>query len=251
MGRVASRWAFRKADDSTFLSFHFPPPEDTDELKLNKKGGGLWEYMDDMDGIKISNLVPELIKKELIFHCQNKGLLFCTNSFLPYFPQGLLKSDRYYFNFFDGSKPFIKVYGERKYYKPGGSERYRYHYAPDFYIFRQSNGSFAVLLRIYIRLTDLSGKCLEVRKIVSRRKRLCQYWFNDEWSKRIIGIMRFLGPDGKIEIGGTKKDRLVISSHPCCWEIPFSINEDALTADSVPANVCVEYISEEDGEEDI
>ena len=56
-------------------------------------------------------------------------------------------------------------------------------------------------MRIYIRLTDLNAKCLEGRKVVSRRKHLCKDWFNDEWSKRITGIMRFLGSEGEIEIG--------------------------------------------------
>jgi hypothetical protein len=177
------------------------------------------------------------------------GLKFCKNSSLVYFPQDLLPSNRHYFDFYDGSKSFINVFGERKYYKPNNSERYRYHLSPSFFIFRQDNGSFAVLLRIYIRLTDLSGICLEGRKIVSRRKHLCKDWFNDEWSKRIIGIMRFLGPDGSIEIGETDKDKLIISSHPCCWAIPLSINEEALTAKSLPANMCVEVIPDVGEEE--
>ena len=249
-GNMAKRWAYRKVDDTTFLSFHFPPEQDAEEFGFKKKGGGIWEYLNDMDGIAVNNLVPELIRKELVMHCMVKGLKYCRNSSLVYFPQDLLPSDRHYFDFYDGCKSFIKLVGERKYFKPGGSERYRYHLSPSFKIFRQDNGSFAVLLRIYIRLTDLSGKCLEGRTIVSRRKHLCKNWFNDEWSKRIIGIMRFLGPNGVIEIGESDKNKLVISSHPCCWEIPLSINEEALIAKGVPANVCVGVMPDgEEGEE--
>jgi hypothetical protein len=179
-GDMANRWAFRKVDDNTFLSFHFPPNQDSEEFGFEKKGGGIWEYLDDMDGIAIENLVPELIRKELIVHCMSNGLQFCKNTKQIYFPHDLLPSDRYYFDFYDGSKSFIQVYGERKYYKPSGSERYRYHLSPSFYIFRQEKGTFAVLLRIYIRLTDLSGKCLEGRTIVSRRKHLCHDWISTQ-----------------------------------------------------------------------
>ena len=249
-GDLANRWAFRRVDDITFLSFHFPPEPDAEKFSLKMKGGGIWEYLDHMDGIPIDNLVPELIRKELIVHCMALGLKFCKNSLMVYFPQDLFPSNRYYFNFYDGSKSFIKVFGERKFYKPCGSERYRYHLSPSFYIFRQDNGAFAVLLRIYIRLTDLSGNCLEGRKIVSRRKHLCKDWFNDEWSKKIIGIMRFLGPDGTIEIGETDKDSLIIRSHPCCWELPLSINEEALTTKSLPASVCIDVMPDFDEEEE-
>jgi hypothetical protein len=249
-GSMANLWAYRKVDDSTFLSFHFPPNQHTEEFGFKKKGGAIWEYLDDMEGIAIRNLVPELIRKELVVHCMSNGLQFCKNTKLIYFPHDLLPNDRYYFDFYDGSKTFVQLYGERKYYKPFGSERYRYHLSPNFYIFRQENGTFAVLLRIYIRLTDLSGKCLEGRTIVSRRKHLCHDWFNDQWLKRIVGIMRFLGPDGTVEIGKTDKDRLVICSHPCSWEIPFSINEEALNTKSLPANVCIEVMPDADEEEE-
>ena len=250
IGDMANRWAYRKVDDTTFLSFHFPPDQDTEEFGFEKKGGGIWEYLENMDGIAIDNLVPELIKKELIVHCISKGLKYCKNTKQIYFPNDLLPANRYYFDFYDGSKSFIQVYGERKYYKPSGSERYRYHLSPIFYIFRQEKGTFAVLLRIYIRLTDLSGKCLEGRAIVSRRKHLCHDWFNDQWSKRIVGIMRFLGPDGIIDIGRTDKDKIAICSHPRCWEIPLSINEKVLAANSIPANVCGEMMSDDDEDED-
>jgi len=248
-GDIANRWAYRKVDDTTFLSFHFPPDKDTEEFGFENKGGGIWEYLDDMDGIAINNLVPELIRKELAVHCMSKGLQFCKNTKQIYFPNDLLPSNRYYFDFYDGSKPFIQVYDERKYYKPTGSERYRYHLVPSFYLFKQETGTFGIILRIYIRLTDLSGKCLERPTIVSRRKRLCRDWFNEEWSKKIVGIMRFLGPDGIIEIGETDREKLVICSHPCCWEIPLSINEEALTTDSIPANVCVEGLDDDEDED--
>jgi len=248
---IANRWAYRRVDDTTFLSFHFPPKPDAEDFGFKNRGGGIWKCLDEIDGIVVNNLVPELIRKELIVHCIAMGLKFCKNLSIVYFPKDLIPSNRHYFDFYDGTKSFIKVFGERKFYKPNGSERYRYHLSPNFYIFRQDNGTFAVLLNIYIRLTDLSGKCLDGRKILSRRKHLCKDWFNDEWSKKTIGIMRLLGADGSIEIGENDKDKIKVSCHPCSWEVPLSINEEALNAKSLPANLNVEVMPDGDeGEEE-
>ena len=53
---------------------------------------------------------------------------------------------------------------------------------------------------------------------------------------------------GKIEIGESDKDKLIISSHPCCWELPLSINEDALSKDPIAATVGVVDPSDDDEE---
>ena len=245
-GEVASRWAFRQVNPTTFLSFHFPPEEDASEFKLSKKGGALWGSIKDIDGIYVKNLVPELIKKSLVVACQKKGLQFCTNSFLPYFPPSLLKNDRFYFDFFNDTKTFIKVSGERKYYRSGTSEHYRYYLSPNFYMSERSEGTYTVIVHVNVRLTDLSGKCLKGQKIISRRKHLCKDWFNDDWAKKVTGIMRFIGDDGKIEIDDSENDMLVINSNPCMWTVPMSINEKALAYESVVRDDAMIESSESD-----
>ena len=248
MDQLSSRWTFRKVNPTKFLSFHFPPDEDASEFKLSKQGGGAWRHIDDIDGIPVKNLVPELIRKSLMVACQKKGLKFCNKSFLLYFPAGLLKSDRYYFDFYDGTKTFIQVYGERKYYRPGASEQFKYYLSPNFYVVERGNGIYDVITHVHIRFTDASGKPLEGRKILSRRKRLCKDWFNDEWSKRVVGIMHFLGSEGKIEIGKSEKDMLVINSFPREWVVPLSINEAALSYESVTVNDIIKDSSDADEE---
>lgn len=228
---LAGRWAFRQVNRTTFLSFHAPSKEDTTEYRINKIGGDLWQCTNSIDGISTNILVPELVKKSLLVACQKKGLQICTNSFLPYFPSGLLSNDRYYFDFFN-HKTFIKVCGERKYYRPGASEHFKYFLSPNFYISQRSSGAYSVIVHIHIRLTDLRGKCLVSQKIISRRKRLCKDWFNDDWAKKVIGLMLFIGEDGKILIGDPNEDTIIINSRPCTWTVPLSINEKALIHDS-------------------
>ncbi|KJS02703.1 MAG: hypothetical protein VR65_04500 [Desulfobulbaceae bacterium BRH_c16a] len=247
-GDMSSRWAFRQVNPTTFLSFHLPPDKDASELQLYKKGGAVWNSVNDIDGIYVKNLVPELIKKSLVVAYQKKGLQFCTNSFLPYFPQGLVKSDRFYFDFYDDTKTYIKVCGERKYFRPGASEHYRYYLSPNFFVSERKDGTYAVIVHVHIRLTDLSGKCLEGQKIISRRKHLCKNWFNDDWAKRVTGIMQFIGDAGKIAIGGSEKDMIVISNRPCMWTVPLSINEKALANESLAVDDAIMESSESIGE---
>lgn len=231
-GEVASRWAFREVNPTTYLSFHFPSDDDVSEFKLTQKGGAAWSFVNEVERIYVKNLVPELIKKSLIVACQKKGLQFCTTSFLPYFPHGLLENDRLYFNFFNDHKTFIKVFGERKYFRPGGSEYYRYHLSPNFYLSERGDGKYAVITHVHIRLTDREGKLLKGQKVISRRKHLCKDWFNDDWAKRIVGIMRFIGDDGKIQLDDSQKNTIVIDSYPYKWTVPLSINEKALSYES-------------------
>jgi hypothetical protein len=247
-GEVSSRWAFRKVNPTTFLSFHLPPAEEACEFKLRKQGGAIWGSLNDIDGIYVKYLVPELIKKSLVMTCQRKGLQFCTNSFLPYFPPGLLKSDRFYFDFFSDVKTFIKVFGERKYFRPTSSDYYRYYLSPNFRVSERGKGIYAVITNVHIRLTDQSGECLERRKVISRRKHLCKDWFNDDWAKKITGIMQFIGVDGKIAIGDSEKDMIVIDSYPCKWTVPLSINEKALPYESIAIDDAILESSESDEE---
>lgn len=247
---LANRWSFKQVNPKTFLSFHSPSDKDASELRLHKKGGAAWRHVFDIDGISVKNLVPELIKKSLIVKYQKKGLHFCTNSFLPYFPQGLVKSDRFYFDFYNDTKTYIKVCGERKYFRPGASEQYKYYLSPNVFVSERGGGAYAVIVHVHIRLTDLNGKCLEGRKINSRRKHLCKFWFNNDWAKRVVGIMQFIGDAGKISIGDSEGDMLIINSSPCMWTVPVSINEKALINESIVVNDAMSFSAKNDIDED-
>ena len=109
-------------------------------------------------------------------------------------------------------------------------------------------GTYAVIVHIHIRLTDLTGKCLKGQKVISRRKHLCKDWFNDDWAKKIIGIMQFIGDAGEIVIGDSEKDMIVINSRPCMWTVPLSINEKALSYESVTLDDTMLESSESDEE---
>jgi hypothetical protein len=232
-GRMSSMWAFRAVNRKTYLSFQSPPDELITELKLKKIGETVWRDASDINGIDTINLVVELIKKALNVVCQKKGLKYCPLLKLTYFPSGLIKRDRFYFKYLDGTKTNMSVFGERKYFKPKSSEYYRYYLSPSFHVSERRDGSFTIVTHLHIRLTDKRNRNLEGKSVLSRRKRLCKDWFNDEWAKRIFGVMQFISDNGEISIGKLEEEMLIIDSYPCMWKVPLSINEEALSLKAI------------------
>ena len=220
-------WSYRRVDPYTFLSFHKPPALITREYGVTKKGGGLWPEVERIDGIRSSNLVSELIRKALIVKCHQKGLKYCSEAGLLYFPPDLLKNDR--LNFIrpdDNSETYVLANGERKH--PSGG-KYLYSLAPDFFIRQDLFDDFTVLIRIRVRLSDPKGKPLKGhRTIVSRRKYLCKNWWNKEWFNRTLAVSQFLAGEGKITIGESQDVQIIIDANPLHFKAPVGINEEGL-----------------------
>jgi hypothetical protein len=108
-------WSFRQVSPNIFLSFHHPPNSIKQQLLMEPSGGCSWPDVSEINGISTRKLVPELIRKALFVVCIKKGLTFCEDLGLPYFPNRLIKNDRLYFRKPDGSKTWLKTVGERTY----------------------------------------------------------------------------------------------------------------------------------------
>ncbi|MCE2416622.1 toll/interleukin-1 receptor domain-containing protein [Candidatus Poribacteria bacterium] len=220
-------WSYRRVDPYTFLSFHKPPALITREYRITKKGGGLWPEVERIDRIRSSNLVSELIRKALIVKGHQKGLKYCSEAGLLYFPPNLLKNNR--LNFIrpdDNSETYVLANGERKH--PSGG-KYLYSLAPDFFIRQDIFDDFTVLIRIRVRLSDPKGKPLKGhRTIVSRRKYLCKNWWNKHWFNRTLAVSQFLADEGKITIGESQDVQIIIDANPLHFNAPVGINEERL-----------------------
>ncbi len=227
LDKLKFEWSYRRVDPYTFLSFHKPPALITREYGVTKKGGGLWPEVERIDGIRSSNLVSELIRKALIVKCHQKGLKYCSEAGLLYFPPDLLKNDR--LNFIrpdDNSETYVLANGERKH--PSGG-KYLYSLAPDFFIRQDLFDDFTILIRIRVRLSDPKGKPLKGhRTIVSRRKYLCKNWWNKEWFNRTLAVSQFLAGEGKITIGESQDVQIIIDANPLHFKAPVGINEEGL-----------------------
>jgi TIR domain len=227
--QLKSDWVFRKVDSKFFLSFFGPPTELKQKMNLEEVGRVLWEGANKINGIYSSDLISELLCKSLTFKCFQKGLLYCKESKLQYFPQELLTNDRLSFTQLDGSKSNIKVCSTRTFRRGSNIDKYIYHIAPTFCIQRNIFDNFSAFVRIRIRLSDVQGQPLKKRLINSRRKDLCKNWWNSHWLKRLIAVCQFLSnEDNKIVIGEIESEQIVIHGNPVCLGIPVSINEDAI-----------------------
>lgn len=220
-------WSYRRVDPYTFLSFHKPPALITREYGIIKKGGGLWPEVERIDGIRSSNLVSELIRKALIVKGYQKGLKYCSEAGLLYFPPNLLKNNR--LNFIrpdDNSETYVLANGERKH--PSGG-KYLYSLAPNFFVRQDLFDDFSVLIRIRVHLSDPKGKPLKGhRTIVSRRKYLCKNWWNKHWFNRTLAVSQFLADEGKITIGESQDVQIIIDANPLHFNAPVGINEEGL-----------------------
>lgn len=229
INELSIKWSFRQVTPQKFISFHQPPDLIREELNIKSTQAVLWHESRDIDGIATLNLIPELIRKTMIVESVQRGLCFCQERFMLYFPSKLLKSDRLYFYKPCGTRSFVSVVGQRKYWQPSSSSEYVYHLGPVFSVQRAANNQLGVVTRIKLRLTDLQGKVLESKIAFSRRKHLCGDWWNHDWLHRILAVMQFLANDGnRIRLGDDPESIITVSAVPDEWSVPIRINEDAI-----------------------
>ena len=223
------KWSHRKVDPDTYLSFHMPPLAIMKEYKITETGGDVWRIVKWIDGIRSFDVASELIRKALMVKCYQKGLQYCIETKLLYFPANLVTNNRLKFARPDGSRTHIKVSGIRTY--PIG-QRYLYSLAPTFSVRRHLFDDFTVLIRLRFRLSDIDGKVFtNKRTIDSRRKHLGKNWWNLHWLNRILAVCRFLADDedeGKITIGEEQHAQIIVDAKPLHSNAPIGINETAL-----------------------
>lgn len=227
IARARFLWAVRKVSPKQFLAFSSPSEELMNEMGLKHAGAATWRDQERVDGILTQDLILELLRKEIEIELQSRGLKYCRDRKLLYFPHELLASDRLYFRGVAGKKSYVNVAGRRKFYSQAGSSYYRYHLAPAFSPFFTSAGDFKYTVRIRVRLTDDSGIPLNSQSTISsRRKHLCKGWWNKEWFDRILAVIAFLGDGEEIRLKKNASEPLVISAFPEHWTVPVRLNEE-------------------------
>jgi hypothetical protein len=246
-------WAHRRVNSRTVLCFHQPRHKVRDKYQFTFSGGASCADTERIEGIWVPNLISELIRKSLVVKCHEKGLLYCPVTNLHYFPFGSLAGNRLKYTRPDGRRTFVNAAGERKYWQPVGSDYYRYHLAPVFYVSQKLFDDFVVLAQVRIRLTDTKGVPLSGRKVQSRRKHLCRDWWNNDWLNRTLAIYQHLADNEKIVIGMRENERIVIDAMPFRLEAPMAIDEDRLDmlgAQEVRLGAAQDYDEPEEDEED-
>lgn len=230
-GLLAS-WPFYSVSPTILLSFGTPPPAASDGRTVSLDGRIEYQAVLDVNGIPTRHIVTSLLNRSLISKELSLGLRPTPNGRAAYFPLGLVQDDRLRFRGYTGHETFVQVTGERTLWRPGSSEKYRYHLALDGRVRRDVSTGYAVQLTPTIHVTSPVGEALPERTINSRRKHVSKSWTNHHWLSRLLAIAEFLaGRTDTIRIGNGD-GQIVISAHPIVMSAPFGINEAALDSDA-------------------
>ncbi|MBX3452759.1 MAG: hypothetical protein KF777_24700 [Planctomycetaceae bacterium] len=234
---IRHRWAFKDVDSGKYLAFEAPAEEIATEFGFSRTGGALWQQVPRIENIPTANLGPELLRKSVIVALARRGLQYCNDRKLLYFPSQLLPSERLYYPRPDGTKGFVAVTGRRKFYRPQKSTYYRYQLAPVTSVDIVLSGRMFLTLRVRVRITDDLGIPYQGRTVNSRRKHLCKSWWNDEWFSRILAVMHHLADGNDELVIGTDPSALIrIAARPDHWEVPVRIDETALSVAETDSN---------------
>lgn len=219
-------WPLHKIDPRTVLSFHSPPilPRN---LKAKNKGETVWNLTREIDGIRTIDAASSLLRKSIISHCLRKGMVKSKDRKHLYFPNGLLEKNKIKYFGYKGRKTSISVIGERKDTITG---KHRYYLCPDFNILRNMGEDLLLRLGIHLHFTWGNGEPMESRFALSRRKKICKFWYNHQWLSRLLAVACFLS-DGKenITIGDLENEQIIISSQLIKLIAPFGIDESLIS----------------------
>lgn len=223
---IKSIWAFKKIGAKRFFAFHKPPESVSQKYGVRDIDSLEWQHYEFSPRFNAKDLLAELLKKSLYVKCNQRGLVYCKETELYYFPTDLIEGNRLKFNKPDGSRTWVLSTGKRTF--PFPKEEYQYSLAPIFFIVNDVFENPVVQLDVRVRIADLNSNPLPKKKRQSRRKHLCHDWWNEEWFLRMLAVSQFLAEDTNIILGGLDEEKFIISTNPICVNSPVSIDEDAI-----------------------
>jgi hypothetical protein len=125
-----------------------------------------------------------------------------------------------------------------------------YQLSPRFRPQRSPDGEWSVIVRVYIRTTDLEGKVFEKKEIGRRRKVVSRSWWNKEWLPRLLGVVQALETSvGRVTLGEGPRT-VEMSTTPLQWMCPVGIDVAALSQVSDIGQEMAEYRSRLEEAED-
>lgn len=221
-------WAFVEADSHKLLSFE-TPPNSVPLVESVRLASYDWSHFEFKFNKRSTNIVKELIHRSLDLSCLMAGMQWCTDRREYYFPQIEGKARKLNFTHVDGRETHVSASGQISYGTGDRAKPFLYQLCPAFRASFDESMKWWVTLRIYIRVTDLSGVPIQGKGIIRRRKKVTKSWWNNKWLARILGMMQALADPGTDEINvGSGDGRLTVSTKPLSWECPMSIDYRAV-----------------------
>jgi len=226
MRELRTKWAFYPVSPRTYLAFHGCPGDLARRFRLRFVRQNSWRKVTQIEGVSTRHILIALIRRNLELIFASQGMKYDLPTKMWYLPDST--SNKWITcTLLDGTTSrFLRV-GTRSYWSNRGSEKYSYHLSPSFSVTGALQDSPILTFRIRIYLTDTTGKPLEHRKAMSRRKHLTKSWFNHEWSVRTLGLIQLLAANERfITLGPEGEQQLIIDTTPVSPNAPRSIHDD-------------------------
>lgn len=247
---LRKRWAFVELTAYRLVAFTPPPPQAIPAVKVERIPEFLWGDMPQKDGKKTIDLAKQLAWRSLEVVCAQKGLQFCNDRKVFYFPKRESGEWNQAIKHVDGRPTTVQLTGERTKSWGERASPFLYQLAPRFRPQYDVDGTWNVVVNVYIRVTTPVGDMFEGKEIGRRRKIVSKSWWNKEWLARLLGVVQALETsEGRIEIGeGTRA--VVMQTRPLSWECPVGLDVTALSGMSDIGQEIAQYRTRDDDEDE-
>jgi hypothetical protein len=226
---LRARWAFAELGPERLISFSPRPPGSLPLRNHDQHIEFSWVDVPYRDGRRSADLAKELASRSLDLVCLQKGLKYCPDRKVFYFPERDDGEWSQPFRHVDGRATRVQLTGERTRTRGDYVQTSLYQLAPKLRPQREVDGTWNVVLNIYIRVTDASGKPYELKEVARRRKAVTKSWWNNHFLARMLGVIQALETsEGRIEVGEGKR-AVVVETAPMSWQCPVSIDVAALS----------------------
>lgn len=244
------RWAFIELSAHRLVAFT-PPPEDAiPAAKTVRTPEFLWTDIPQRDGKKTEDLAKELTRRSLEVASLQRGLEYCSDRDTFYFPEREGRDWNQPFEHIDGRQTHVQLTGMRTKGWGDRASKFRYQLSPNFRPQRDVDGTWNVVLNIYVRCTDENGKVYEGKEIGRRRKAVTKSWWNKDWLARLLGVAQALQTaPGRVQVGEGNR-AVVMSTTPLRWQCPVGLDVQALSGMADLGEELAGYRTRDEGDED-
>jgi hypothetical protein len=225
---LRKQWAFVELHSHRLVAFTPPPQGAIPATKPGRTPEFAWADMPQKDGKDTENVAKELARRSLEVICVQKGLSYCADRQVFYFPERADGEWRQPYKHVDDRQTWARLTGMRTKGWGDRASQFLYQLAPKFYPQRDVDGTWNVVLNIYVRCTDLEGKVYERKEMGRRRKAVTKSWWNKDWLARMLAIVQALQTEeGRLRVGEGNR-ALVMDASPLRWECPVGLDVQAL-----------------------
>lgn len=245
---LRARWAFVELSPGRLVSFSPHPPGSLPLRDHRQHVEFSWADSSHREGKRTEDLAKELTWRSLELVCLQKGLKYCDDREVFYFPEREDGEWNQPFRHVDERTTRVQLTGQRTKTRGDNVQTTLYQLAPRFRPQREADGTWTVVLNIYVRVTDANGKPYELKEITRRRKAVTKGWWNNHFLARLLGIIQALETSvGRIEVGEGKR-AVVVDTAPMCWQCPVGLDVEALSRQADLGEELAEYRTRDDEE---